>query len=43
MIKFLLKLIAKRNANIQAMFDASIDARETPSGATKQPDKFIGD
>jgi hypothetical protein len=27
----------------QVAFDASVDARDMPSGATKQPDQFKGD
>jgi hypothetical protein len=30
-------------ANIQTKFDASIDAKNMLSGATKNPDEFVGD
>jgi hypothetical protein len=33
----------KKYADTQTKFDAAVDARDTPSGATKQPDEFRGD
>jgi hypothetical protein len=39
------KEVSANIASIEAQkkFDASVDARDTPSGATKQPDEFRGD
>jgi hypothetical protein len=39
------KEVSANVAAIQAQtkFDAAVDARDTPSGATKQPDEFRGD
>lgn len=35
------ELLARRDA--QAKFDAAVDARDMPSGATAKPDEFRGD
>lgn len=36
-------MLNRAYAELQKKFDGAVDARDMPSGATKQPDQFKGD
>ena len=38
-----LEALSKDTQQAQTLHDAAVDARDMPSGATKQPDQFKGD
>jgi len=41
--KYAAPLIAHINKQIQEQFNAAVDRRNLPSGATAEPDEFAGD
>ena len=42
-VKFGMPLIQIINGELQKAHDAAVDRRDMPSGATIQPDQFVGD